>query len=69
MSEPSDKNAKPELFDMTGVTIDISRAELVKLNQRVIDSVRRMTPQEAMESLIQSGIYTPTGDLAKEYGG
>lgn len=46
-----------------------TRAELLHLHQRVLKRVRKMTPEEGFRSLVASGIYTPEGKLAKEYGG
>jgi hypothetical protein len=46
-----------------------SRTELLDLHKRVLEEVRKMTPQEGFRDLIASGIYTPDGKLAKEYGG
>jgi hypothetical protein len=47
----------------------LSRKELLALHDRVLDRIRNMTPEEGFQSLIASGIYTPEGKLAKEYGG
>ncbi len=47
----------------------LSAKELLKLHERVLKRVREMTPKEGFQSLIASGIYTPEGKLAKEYGG
>ncbi|MDA1277958.1 MAG: hypothetical protein O2960_28520 [Verrucomicrobia bacterium] len=46
-----------------------SRKELLAFHDRVVKRVRKMTPQQGFQSLIASGIYTPDGKLAKEYGG
>jgi hypothetical protein len=46
-----------------------SRKEMLELHERVLKRVRRMTSKEGFQSLIASGIYTPDGKLAKEYGG
>lgn len=46
-----------------------SRKELLELHKLVIEEVRKMTPEEGFKDLIASGIYTPDGKLAKEYGG
>jgi hypothetical protein len=48
---------------------DLSRKELLELHERVLARVRKMTAKEGFQSLIDSGIYTPEGKLAKEYGG
>ncbi len=47
----------------------LSRSELLKLHDRVVERMRRMTPEEGFKTLVASGIYTPDGKLAKEYGG
>jgi len=47
----------------------LSPKDLRELHQRVLDRVRKMTPREGFQSLIESGIYTPDGKLAKEYRG
>lgn len=47
----------------------LTRAEVLDLHQRVLDRVQKMTPEEGFRSLVASGIYTPEGKLAKEYGG
>jgi hypothetical protein len=46
-----------------------SRKDLLDLHERVLDQVRKMTAHQGFRSLIASGIYTPDGKLAKEYGG
>ena len=46
-----------------------SRAELLDLHKRVLDHVRKMTPEEGFKELVASGIYTADGKLTKEYGG
>lgn len=46
-----------------------SRNELLELHKLVIEEVRKMTPEEGFKDLVASGIYTPDGKLAKEYGG
>jgi hypothetical protein len=47
----------------------LSRQELLELHRRVVEEVRRMTAEEGFNDLIASGIYTPDGKIAKEYGG
>jgi len=47
----------------------LTRTELLDLHQRVLERVRKMTPEEGFRSLVASGIYTPEGKLSKEYGG
>src|SRR5438552_4062483 len=47
----------------------LSAKELLELHERVLKRVREMTPNEGLQSLIASGIYTPEGILAKDYGG
>ena len=47
----------------------LSRNELLDLHKRLLAEVRKMTPEEGFKDLIDSGIYTPEGKLAKEYGG
>jgi len=47
----------------------LPRKELLELHKRVLARVRKMTPEEGFRSLVESGIYTPAGKLAKEYGG
>jgi hypothetical protein len=46
-----------------------NREELLELHRRVLEEVQKMTPEEGFKDLIASGIYTPDGKLAKEYGG
>ena len=46
-----------------------SRKEVLEVHKLVIEEVRKMTPAEGFQDLIASGIYTPDGKLAKEYGG
>ena len=48
---------------------ELSRKELLDLHKRVLSRVRKMTPEEGFQSLVEAGIYTPQGKLAKEYGG
>ena len=38
-----------------------------ELNALVLERVRKMTPEEKFKSLIASGIYTPAGELTREY--
>lgn len=47
----------------------LSRKELLDLHKRLLQEVREMTPEEGFKDLVASGIYTPEGKLAKEYGG
>lgn len=47
----------------------MTRKEQEALHARVLDRVRRMTPQEGFRALIESGIFTQDGELAPEYGG
>jgi hypothetical protein len=47
----------------------LSAKELMELHERVLKRVREMTPSEGFQTLIESGIYTVEGKLAKEYGG
>jgi len=58
---------KTKKFEANGSVL--SRKELLELHERVLARVRKMTPKEGFQSLIASGIYTPDGKLAKEYGG
>ena len=58
------KTDKPESNGSTR-----SRKELLELHERVLKEVREMTSEEGFRSLVASGIYTPDGKLAKEYGG
>jgi hypothetical protein len=64
MSNETEKAKQPE----TNGSV-LSRKELLELHELVLDEVRKMTPEEGFRSLIASGIYTPEGKLAKEYGG
>ena len=47
----------------------LSRQDLMDLHERLLEEIRKMTPAEGFRSLIASGIYSPEGKLAKEYGG
>ena len=47
----------------------LTRSELLQLHQRALKRVRKMTLKKGFQSLVASGIYTPDGKLAKEYGG
>ena len=47
----------------------LSRSEMLDMHERILDRVRKMTPEEGFHSLVASGIYTPDGRLTKEYGG
>jgi len=42
---------------------------LPELHKKVLHRVRTMTAKEGFQELIKSGIYTPDGQLAPEYGG
>lgn len=46
-----------------------NRQEQAELHRQVLEEVRAMTPKEGFQDLIKSGIYTPNGELAPEYGG
>jgi len=46
-----------------------SAKELQELHVRVLKRVRGMSIAEGFQTLIDSGIYTTDGKLAKEYGG
>lgn len=45
------------------------RKKQAELHRQVLEEVRAMTPAEGFQDLIVSGIYTPDGKLAPEYGG
>jgi hypothetical protein len=60
-------NEKTEKFETNGSPL--SGSELLELNRLVVERVRKMTADEGFRSLVASGIYTPEGKLAKEYGG
>jgi hypothetical protein len=47
----------------------LSRKELLDVHRLVVEEVRKMTPEQGFKDLIASGVYTPGGKLAKEYGG
>ena len=64
MNEPNEKTLGPLPH-----CDPISREELLELHKRVLERVRAMSPEEGFQSLVASGIYTPDGQLAKEYGG
>ncbi|HWQ91615.1 MAG TPA: hypothetical protein VN673_08085 [Clostridia bacterium] len=62
-----DESKKTETPPISGSML--SRNELLDLHKRVLERVRKMTPEEGFRSLVASGIYTPEGKLTKEYGG
>jgi len=64
---PDKMDAKTNRPETNGSVL--SANELLELHERVLKRVREMTPKEGFQSLIASGIYTPEGKLAKEYGG
>lgn len=64
MKNQNVKLAKPDTSN-----VSLSRSDLLNLHKRVLDRVRKMTPDEGFQSLVASGIYTSDGKLAKEYGG
>ena len=47
----------------------LARKELLELHERVLQTVRKKSSKEGFRDLIKSGIYTPDGHLAPEYGG
>jgi len=47
----------------------LPRKKLLEMHKRVLERVRKMTPEEGFRSLVESGIYSPEGKRAKEYGG
>ena len=55
-------NAPPKQDLATG-------AERLHLHKQVLERVRKMSAEEGFRSLVASGIYTPEGKLALEYGG
>ncbi len=46
-----------------------NEAGLPELFKEVLRHVRNLTPKEGFASLVESGIYTPDGQLTPEYGG
>jgi uncharacterized protein (DUF2461 family) len=64
---PDDMNANIDKTETNGLVL--TRKEQLELHERVLEEVRRMTPEEGFRFLVASGIYTPEGKLAKEYGG
>jgi hypothetical protein len=64
MSEKTDNAKRPPANGSV-----LSRKELLEVHRLVVERVRKMTPEEGFRDLIASGIYTPAGKLAKEYGG
>ncbi len=64
MSDETDKAKQPQ----AKVAV-FSRKELLEVHKLVVEEVRKMTPEQGFRDLIASGIYTPAGKLAKEYGG
>ena len=60
---------KRKKLEANGSVLSVSEKELPELHQRVLARVRKMTAKKGFESLIAAGIYTPDGELAKEYGG
>ena len=64
MSDNNDKAKQPETKGAV-----LSRKELLELHRLVVEEVRMLTPEEGFKDLIASGIFTPAGKLAKEYGG
>jgi hypothetical protein len=63
----SDKNDKAKQAQVNGAAL--SRRELLDVHRLVVNEVRKMTPEQGFKDLIGSGIFTPAGKLAKEYGG
>jgi hypothetical protein len=39
------------------------------VHQRIMEDLRKMTPEEFLQSLIEAGICTPDGELAPYYRG
>ncbi|PWU14705.1 MAG: hypothetical protein C5B50_16780 [Verrucomicrobia bacterium] len=46
-----------------------SREELLAAHERALKATRKMTPEQAFESLVRAGIYTRDGKLTPRYGG
>ncbi len=63
----SDKNDKAKQPQANGAVL--SRKELLDVHRLVVEEVQKMTPEQGFRDLIASGIFTPAGKLAKEYGG
>jgi hypothetical protein len=64
MSDKSDKSEQPQTNGAV-----LSRKALLEVHRRVVEEVRKMTPEQGFQDLIASGIYTSGGKLAKKYGG
>ena len=47
----------------------LTRAERLHLHKQILERVQKMSAEEGFRSLVASGIYTPEGKLALEYGG
>ncbi len=61
---------KAEKAGVSGLNgAEISRKELLRLHNQVIRRMRKMSAEEGFRSLVEAGIYTPSGKLAKPYGG
>ena len=43
--------------------------ETTRIYRETLERVRRMTPEERFQSMVETGIYAPDGRLRKEYGG
>jgi len=64
MNNENEKTEKPQTSGTP-----LYGSELLEMHRRVLDRVGKMTKEEGFQSLVESGIYTPDGKLAKEYGG
>ena len=63
------KNEVKETAEIQASGAVLTRKELLELHRLVIEDVRKLTTEQGFKDLIASGIYTPEGKLAKEYGG
>ncbi len=48
---------------------DYKKTDEYKRHLRVLEEVRKMTPEEKLQTLIDVGIVNEDGELTKQYGG
>ncbi len=43
--------------------------ETARIFRETLEEMRKLTPEERFQSMVEVGIYAPDGRLRKEYGG
>ena len=55
--------------DMKWEDFEVTPIENAEAHEAALEIVKKMTPQEVLDSSVKVGIHNPDGSLTKEYGG